>query len=110
MNFTPAVYEHAARLIGVTPWQASRDQNLMIQGHAAAFRRYHHVPVVAGIDIYNLEPEALGAVIEEPAGNGIPSIKAHPCGAVDEIPELTPFDPRRDGRIPMVIEAAQILK
>lgn len=33
-------------LIGATPWQASHDRKLLVRGHAEAYRRYHHTPVV----------------------------------------------------------------
>ncbi len=55
MDFSPSVYEHAAFLIGRTPWEVSRDADLLFEAHAEAFRRYGHAPVVVGIDIYNLE-------------------------------------------------------
>jgi uroporphyrinogen decarboxylase len=110
MNFTPAIYEYAARLIGVSPWQASRDCELLVQGHATAYRRYHHSPIVVGIDIYNLEAEAYGATIAEPDGNCIPSIATYPCATVAEIVNLVPLDPATAGRVPMVIEAGRKLK
>jgi len=81
--FSPSVYEHAARVLGRTPWDVSR------------------------IDIYNLEAEAYGASVEKPAGNGIPAISKHPYGTVKELLNLQPLDPQRHGRIPMVIEAAR---
>jgi hypothetical protein len=70
MDFSPSVYEHAAFLIGRTPWEVSRDADLLFQAHAEAFRCYRHAPVVVGIDIYNLEAEAYGGVIERPRGTG----------------------------------------
>ncbi|MBN2295787.1 MAG: hypothetical protein JXM70_25375, partial [Pirellulales bacterium] len=60
MDISPSVYEHAAQLIGATPWQASRDAELMFCAHAEAYRRYRHTPIMPGIDIYNLEAEAYG--------------------------------------------------
>jgi uroporphyrinogen decarboxylase len=101
------VYEHAARVIDRSPWDVSRDGDLLSKGHIEAFRLYEHSPVVVGIDIYNLEAEAYGAPVEKPAGNGIPAISKHPYGTVEELLSLGPLDPRRHGRIPMVIEAAR---
>jgi len=63
-----------------------------------------------GIDIYNLEPEAYGAVVEQPCGENIPAIGKHPFDSVESLLELPPLDPARDGRIPMAIEAAQRLR
>ncbi|HLP15918.1 MAG TPA: uroporphyrinogen decarboxylase family protein [Bacteroidota bacterium] len=110
MLFTPAVYEHAAKLIGKTPWQVSRSAELLTQAHETAFRTYRHTPVVVGIDVYNLEPEAYGARVDEPEGFGIPAIREHPCPSVADVIRLKPLDPNTDGRLPVVIEAASRLK
>jgi uroporphyrinogen-III decarboxylase len=104
MQFSPAVYEHAASLIHKSPWEASRNGELLFQGHKKAFEMYHHSPVVVGIDIYNLEPEAYGAIVEQPKVNGIPAITSHICSSVKEIIALPLFDPQSAGRIPMVLE------
>lgn len=109
MDCTPAVYEHAAKLIGRSPWEVSRSGDLLYEAHAEAFRVYRHTPVVVGIDIYNLEAEAYGATVEEPLGFGLPAISAHICSSVGDVKKLTPFDPARDGRIPMVIGAGKRL-
>ncbi|MBL7016394.1 MAG: hypothetical protein ISR84_02430 [Kiritimatiellales bacterium] len=110
MKFEPAIYEHAAKLIGKTPWEVSRSKDLIAQGHKTAFETYRHTPVVIGIDIYNLEAEAFGAEIVEPDGAGIPSFREHLCEDTEEIAALTDFDPETSGRLAMVIEAAQELK
>jgi uroporphyrinogen decarboxylase len=107
--FTPSVYEHAARLVGRSPWDVSRDPQLLFAGHKAAFLRYRHTPIVVGIDIYNLETEAYGAKIEVPSGNGIPAIHQPLLKSLDEALDLVPFDPERDGRIAMVIHTGQKL-
>lgn len=109
MDFTPAIYAHAAALIGRTPWDVSRDAELLYEAHLAAWRRYAHTPVVVGIDIYNLEAEAYGAKIERPAGSGIPAVREHCCATLDDILALEPFDPARAGRIDMVISVARRL-
>ena len=106
MDFSPSVYEHAAFFIGRTPWEVSRDADLMFEGHAEAFRRYGHAPIVVGIDIYNLEAEAYGGVIDRPHGTGIPVIDKPICRSVHELAQLEPFDPATAARVPMVIDAA----
>jgi len=107
MEFSPSVYEHAARVIGKSPWEVSRSAELLAQGNIEAFRLYRHRPVVVGIDIYNLEAEAYGATVERPGGNGIPAISKHPYSTLKDLMNLEPLNPRTDGRIPMVIEAAK---
>ena len=106
MKFEPAIYEHAAKLIGKTPWEVSRSGALIVEGHVAAFETYCHTPVVVGIDIYNLEAEAFGSVIAEPDGDGIPAPHEHLCEEVADILELDDFDPASSGRLSMIIEAA----
>jgi len=109
LNFTPSVYEHAARLLEKRPWDVSRSAELLFQAHTLAFHKYHHTPVIMGIDIYNLEPEAYGAKVEAPAGNGIPAISRHPFDGVAEILALPQFNPHTDGRIPMILSAGKRL-
>jgi len=106
VQFCPSVYEHAAGLIGKTPWEVSRNSRLLSKAHIEAFRLYNHRPVVVGIDIYNLEAEAYGATVDRPSGTGVPAILRHPYSTTEELMTLEPFNPKTDGRIPMVIEAA----
>ena len=107
--FSPSVYEHAARLIGRTPWDVSRDLELLCRAHRTAYEQYHHSPIVVGVDIYNLEAEAYGGTVVEPGGDGIPAIVEPVVASVAEGRALPPFDPLSDGRIPMVLAAARRL-
>jgi uroporphyrinogen decarboxylase len=106
MDFYPSVYEHAAFLIGRTPWDVSRDGELLYQAHAEAYRRYRHAPIVLGIDIYNLEAEAYGGVVQQPHGIGIPAIGKPILDSAADLRRLRPLDPASAGRIPMVMEVA----
>jgi uroporphyrinogen-III decarboxylase len=108
--FSPSVYEHAARLIGRTPWEVSRDAGLLFAAHRAAWLEYRHSPIVVGIDIYNLEAEAYGGRVVEPGGEGIPAVPEPLVGSLEEASRLRPLDPRRGGRIPMTIEVGGQLK
>jgi len=109
MHFSPSVYEHAARLIDKSPWEVSRNGELLFQSHARAFRLYHHSPVIVGIDIYNLEAEAYGAQIDPPEEDGIPAISKPLCLSIGDIKKLSLFHPKKDGRISMVIKTGQRL-
>jgi len=106
MDISPSVYEHAAFLIGRTPWDVSRDGELTFRAHAEAYRRYRQTPIMPGIDIYNLEPEAYGAVIERPHGIGIPGVRRPVLRSAYELTGLKPLDPGTAGRIPMIIDVA----
>ena len=107
MDFCPSVYEHAARVVGKRPWEISRNAEALAEAHIRAFQLYEHSPVVIGVDIYNLEPEAYGAIIKEPSDNAIPAISTHPLCKVVDILTQKPLDPQRDGRIPMILEVGQ---
>ena len=108
--FTPVVYEHAARFVGRTPWEVSRNADLMFEGHRRAYLEYHHQVIAVGIDIYNLEAEAYGARIAPCEGDAIPAIHQPLWNSLDEGLAIRPFDPDRDGRVAMVIQVGQRLK
>jgi len=108
MDFYPSVYEHAAFLIGRTPWEVSRNSELLYQAHRAAYLLYRHSPIVVGIDIYNLEAEAYGARVQRPSGTGVPGIVEPAFERVDQLQGL-PFLRGTEGRIPRVLEVAQRL-
>ena len=108
--FNPSVYEHAARFAGASVWEVSRDPELMFEGHKGAWLEYRHTPIVVGIDIYNLEAEAYGAVIERPGGDGIPAIQSPFLRTMEDGFDLAPFDVAHDGRLAMVIDVARRLK
>ena len=109
MELSPSIYEHAAAVIRKTPWEVSRNAELLFEAHAAAYRLYRHTPIMPGIDIYNLEAEAYGGVVRKPDGVGIPAISRPIFRSAAELLKLPPFDPRRDGRIPMAIGVAERL-
>ena len=108
--FTPAVYEHAARFVGRTPWEVSRDADLLFAAHRAAWLEYRHQVLAVGIDIYNLEAEAYGGIIEQPTGNGIPAIHRPLLARIEDGLDLPAFDPQSAGRIAMVLDVGQRLK
>jgi uroporphyrinogen decarboxylase len=110
ISFTPVVYEHAARFVGRSPWDVSRDPDLLFHGHRGAYLEYHHQVICVGIDIYNMEAEAYGAKVEQPDDHAIPAIHHTLFSSLEECLNIKPFDPERDGRIAMIISVAQRLK
>jgi uroporphyrinogen decarboxylase len=105
MEFCPGIYEHAAALIGRRPWEVSRSRDLLVEAHAGAWRRYGQRLVVVGVDVYNIEPEAHGALVTEPAGNNVPAIARHPFEELEDLTDLPDFDTGA-GRIPEILGAA----
>jgi uroporphyrinogen decarboxylase len=108
--FTPAVYEHAARFVGRTPAEVSRDAELLFQAHRGAYLEYRHQPIAVGIDIYNLEAEAYGAKVEPVEGDAIPAIHHPLLGSLEDGLALKRYNPERDGRIAMVLGVGRRLK
>jgi len=109
MFFATVVYEHAAALIGKSPWEASRDSELLYQAHREAYLRYGHSPVVPAIDIYNIEAEAYGSVVEEPEGNANPAITSPVLNSVGEIEKLDHYE-MSGSRMRFAIEVGQRLR
>lgn len=110
IHFTPAIYEHAARFVGRSPWDVSRDPELLYAAHRGAYLEYRHRPISVGIDIYNLEAEAYGARVENMGADSIPAIHEPLLKTLDDGLALKPFDPERDGRIAMALAVGQRLK
>lgn len=107
--FSPGIYEHAAALVGECPCAVSRSGDLLFHAQQTAWQRYRHPMLVAGIDVYNVEPEALGAGLDSPSGSGVPSIVSHPFPTVDALLAVQAPDPSQDGRMPMVLGVARRL-
>lgn len=108
--FTPVIYEHAARFVGRSPWEVSRDPELMFEGHRRAYLEYRHQVICVGIDIYNLEAEAYGATIENTGEFGIPAVHAPILSSLDDGLALRPYDPAHDGRIALLLGVGRRLK
>ncbi|HNQ89499.1 MAG TPA: uroporphyrinogen decarboxylase family protein [Verrucomicrobiota bacterium] len=108
--FTPVIYEHAARFVGRTPGEVSRDGELLFQAHRGAYLEYRQQVIAVGIDIYNLEAEAYGARVDVMSGDAIPAIPDPLLRSLEEGLALPPLDPASAGRIPMVLEAGRRLK
>jgi hypothetical protein len=105
MEFCPGIYEHAAAAIGRSPWEVSRSRDLLAEAHRAAWKLYQHRMIVTGIDVYNVEPEALGAVVGKPCGNNVPAISQHPFDELEELLDL-PEAATETGRYADVLHAS----
>lgn len=107
--FTPVVYEHAARFVGRTPWEVSRDEALFCEAHRRAYLHYRQQVIAVGIDLYNLEAEAYGAVVRPGAGNAIPAIHQPLWRSLEEGLAQAPFDPATAGRVGLVLRVGRRL-
>jgi uroporphyrinogen decarboxylase len=105
--FVPAVYEHKGRLVGASPSAICRDANLLAEGLLAELETYHPDMLVAGVDVYNVEAEALGCEVRY-FGDGpeVPAVVSASVERPDELKKLGLPDPEADGRMPLFLEAA----
>ncbi len=105
--FVPAVYEHKARLIGVSPSVLCRDAGLLLRALECEREIYDPDMLVVGVDVYNVEAEALGCRVryfEE--SNDVPAIAAPLIHDPDGLARLRIPDPESAGRMPLFLQAA----
>ncbi len=78
--FVPSIYEHGAMLLEKSPGEVSRDADLMAAAAIKGYETYGHDLVTVGIDLYNVEAEALGCELSRGEGRSIPGVTSHPLG------------------------------
>jgi len=104
----PTIVEHAAAIIGQTPSAAAQDASIMAKAHIEAYKLYRQDAVTVGMDIYNIEAEALGCEIRFYDDESIPGILTHPL-TLDSDPGRISFSPGL-GRIQLILDAAVMVK
>jgi uroporphyrinogen decarboxylase len=106
--FCPAIYEHKGFLIGKTPSQICRDPDLLVAGLEAEYQRYKPDFLTVGIDVYNVEAEALGCrIVYFDDTPDVPGVAEYPIKTPSDIHKLAVPDPTRDGRMPLYLQAAR---
>ena len=108
--FAPTVYEHAARLIEKTPSETAQNEELLVRGQLAAYKLYGQDIISVGLDIYNVEAEALGAVVEYYPDDRLPSLSGRLISDKADLERLRLPDPTRDGRMPLLVSAAKKIR
>ena len=105
--FVPAVYEHKARLAGRSPSEVCRDGGLLRECLERELETYDPDMLVVGIDVYNVEAEALGCAIRYFEGSAdVPAVEAPLLESPGGLGRLGLPDPGRDGRMPLLIDTA----
>ena len=108
--FVPTIYEHGAALIGRRPSEAAQNEDLLVEGQIAAYERYAHPLVSVGLDIYNIEAEALGGTVHFPEDSSLPSLVSPPVKTKADFGTLRVPNPKAAGRMPMLLNACRRLK
>ncbi len=108
--YCPAIYEHKAYLIGKTPSQVCRDPELLLAALLKEYEVYRPDFMTVGIDVYNVEAEALGCkVIYFDDSADVPGVAEPLISTPGELANLTVPDPETAGRMPLYLEAAERL-
>jgi len=108
--FVPAIYEHKGALIGKSPSQICRNAEYLYAGLKREAEIYDADMLVIGIDVYNVEAEALGCkVVYFEDSNEVPAIVEPLITGPAGLDRLGVPDPSRDGRMPVYLEVAERL-
>ncbi|MEK7415844.1 MAG: uroporphyrinogen decarboxylase family protein [Planctomycetota bacterium] len=105
--FVPAIYEHKAALLGRAPGDLCHSAELLALGVDAEVATYDADALVVGIDVYNVEAEALGVPLRPSNPDEVPALDASSFAASTDWATVLPPDPLRAGRMPMHVEACR---
>ncbi|NSW90699.1 MAG: uroporphyrinogen decarboxylase family protein [Firmicutes bacterium] len=106
--FIPTIFEHSARIINRTPSETALSEELLEEAQVQSYLLYKHDAVTVGIDVYNIEAEALGCEVKFHEDNSIPGVIFHPFSEEYHMEAIT-FSTEK-GRIGMVLNAAERVK
>lgn len=106
-KFSPAIYEHKSALIGEAVAKTSSDATLLAAAIDAEMERYAPDYITVGIDIYNVEAEAIGSTVGSSTYDQCPDVES-PLWDIEDLPEA--FEPPAIpgcGRFQMMLDAAK---
>jgi uroporphyrinogen decarboxylase len=107
LPFVPAVYEHKARLIGRPPSEVCRSLELLLEALEKELEVYDPDVLTVGMDVYNVEAEAVGCEVRYfPGAPDVPAVTGPLLDGPGGVGRLRRPDPCRDGRMPLFVEAA----
>lgn len=112
--FLPAIYEHKAAFIGSTPSAIARDSALLTRAVLAEFETIRPDALVVGVDVYNVEAEAVGCTVTfyEGADTSIPGISPgnHLIAVGDDLTNAPIPNPLEAGRMLVNLAAARAVR
>lgn len=105
--FVPAVYEHKAALLGRTPSKVCRDAGLLREALLRELEIYDPDVLTVGIDVYNVEAEALGCRVRYfEDSNDVPAVASPLLRGAGGADQLEVPDPESAGRMPLFLDTA----
>ncbi len=107
IKWEPAIYEHKAALIGKSPAEVANSAKFLTEAMLKEYEVYQADYVTVGLDVYNIEAEALGAKLTLPGENECPDLDGM-LYDLNNLPEhLTLPDIPDAGRFSLLIEAGK---
>lgn len=104
----PLLGEPSTRLINCSISEYWHSPKLMVEAEVAAFERFGHDSLGLGPDAYAIA-EAMGANVVFPKDN-IPYIDKPFIDDYSMLSSLEPLNPYKDGRIPLFLQASEVLQ
>lgn len=101
----PLIHNHAARVLGVKVSEYNRDGGLMGRAHVAAWEKYGHDLIWLFSTTFTVA-EAMGTQMYFPEDDA-PQVDVPVCQSPHDVHKVKVADPRRDGRLPVYLEAVR---
>lgn len=101
----PLIGEHACRLIGTSVTAYSHSAALMTEAQVASYQTYHCDSAGLGPGLFGIA-EAMGTKMTFP-DVGMPYVSDPVLKDWSQLNRLEPVNPRKDGRLPLYLEALQ---
>lgn len=106
--FCPAIYEHKAKLLNKSISEVAQDGKLLEQAVFAEYETYRPDMLAVGIDIYNVEVEALGSSIKySQYPDMVPDIQNRLLDDISQVEKLKPVDIENSARIPQILRVTE---
>jgi len=110
MKWEPAIYEHKAALINKSPVEVANSAELLAESVLTEYEIYQADYITVGLDVYNIEAEALGAELTVAGENECPDL-AGLLYDLNNLPEQLELPATSDsGRFQLLIDAAKKVK
>jgi len=107
VKWEPAIYEHKAALIGRSPAELAYSAELLTEAVLREYEIYQSDYVTVGLDVYNVEAEALGSKLAVPEKNECPDL-AGTLYDLNQLPEqLALPDIPAAGRFKLLLESGK---
>lgn len=106
IKWEPAIYEHKAALIGKSPVEVANSADLLAEAVLKEYEIYQADYITVGLDVYNIEAEALGAELTVPGENECPDL----AGLLYDLNDLPEFELPAipdSGRFNLLLEAGK---